>query len=233
MRVLLTEDDALLGKALRIGLEQLDCQVDWVRQAEEALGYLRLYSYDALLLDLGLPDMDGLQLLRQVRQQRCDVPVLILTARDQIKDRIAGLDTGADDFMVKPVDMDEMLARLRAITRRRAGRSVEWVQHEQLSIDLSAQKVTLCGKPVSLTGRELSILKILLDRRGQVTSRQQIEDGLYSWQDEIGSNAIEVHIHHLRRKLGKQLIRTIHHQGYTIDPPATAQERECAPIQTH
>jgi two-component system response regulator QseB len=220
MRILLVEDDALLGKAVRIGLEQLDYQVDWIQRGEEALSYLRLYSYDALLLDLGLPDLDGLEVLRLIRQQRRDVPVLILTARDQIRNRIEGLDLGADDFMVKPVDLDEMAARLRAITRRRAGRSAELLEHGQLCIDLSAQKVTLNGSPVSLTGRELSILRILLDRRGQVISRQQIEDGLYSWQDEIGSNTIEVHIHHLRRKLGKQLIRTVHHQGYTIDPPA-------------
>lgn len=220
MRILLVEDDALLGKAVRIGLEQLDYQVDWIQRGEEALSYLRLYSYDALLLDLGLPDLDGLEVLRLIRQQRRDVPVLILTARDQIRNRIEGLDLGADDFMVKPVDLDEMAARLRAITRRRAGRSAELLEHGQLCIDLIAQKVTLNGSPVSLTGRELSILRILLDRRGQVISRQQIEDGLYSWQDEIGSNTIEVHIHHLRRKLGKQLIRTVHHQGYTIDPPA-------------
>ena len=220
MRILLVEDDALLGKAVRIGLEQLDYQVDWIQRGEEALSYLRLYSYDALLLDLGLPDLDGLEVLRLIRQQRRDVPVLILTARDQIRNRIEGLDLGADDFMVKPVDLDEMAARLRAITRRRAGRSAELLEHGQLCIDLSAQNVTLNGSPVSLTGRELSILRILLDRRGQVISRQQIEDGLYSWQDEIGSNTIEVHIHHLRRKLGKQLIRTVHHQGYTIDPPA-------------
>lgn len=216
MRILLVEDDALLGKAVRIGLEQLDYQVDWIQRGEEALSYLRLYSYDALLLDLGLPDLDGLEVLRLIRQQRRDVPVLILTARDQIRNRIEGLDLGADDFMVKPVDLDEMAARLRAITRRRAGRSAELLEHGQLCIDLIAQKVTLNGSPVSLTGRELSILRILLDRRGQVISRQQIEDGLYSWQDEIGSNTIEVHIHHLRRKLGADLIETVRGVGFRL-----------------
>lgn len=225
MRILLIEDDLLLGKALRIGLEQIDYQVDWVRQAAEVPGWLRQYHYDAVVLDLGLPDQDGNALLQPIRRWQADIPILIVTARDQIADRVRGLDLGADDFMVKPVDLDELAARLRAVIRRRAGRSLETIEHGALRLDLLSEQVTFKGMPVSLTGRELNLLKLLLDHRGQIISRQRIEDSLYGSEAEIGSNAIEVHIHHLRRKLDRHLIRTIPNRGYIIDavlPEASA-----------
>lgn len=217
MRILLVEDDLLLGKALRIGLEQMDYQVDWVMRADEVAGWLRQYRFDAVVMDLGLPDQDGNELLKSIRRMQTDIPVLIVTARDQITDRVQGLDLGADDFMVKPIDLDELAARLRAVIRRRVGRSAEVIEHGDLHVNLSSQHVTLAGKPVSLTSRELSILRLLLDHRGKIMSRQLLENGLYSSGQDIGSNTIEVYIHHLRRKLGKSLIRTVTNLGYTID----------------
>ncbi|HEU4775616.1 MAG TPA: winged helix-turn-helix domain-containing protein, partial [Telluria sp.] len=170
------------------------------------------------LLDLGLPQMDGMQVLRSLRGNGYAGAILIVTARDQVPDRIAGLDSGADDFIIKPFDLDELAARIRAASRRVAGRTHELLTHGALEIDTAARQVRNGGQPVPLTNKEYGILLMLVENRGRVLSREQLEETLYSWGEEVESNAIQVHIHHLRRKLGKELIRTVHAVGYTIDP---------------
>lgn len=218
MRILLVEDDPQLGRATQIGLDQSNYAVDWVQSAESALTAARLHHYDCVLLDLGLPHMDGMQALRTLRGNGYAGAILIVTARDQVPDRIAGLDDGADDFIIKPFDLDELAARIRAASRRAAGRTRELLTHGTLEIDTAARQVRNGGQPVPLTNKEYGILLMLVENRGRVLSREQLEETLYSWGEEVESNAIQVHIHHLRRKLGKELIRTVHAVGYTIDP---------------
>jgi two-component system response regulator QseB len=216
MRVLLVEDDVLLGKAVRTGLEQQGHAVDWVRDGVEAEVAALAGDYGAVLLDLGLPRQDGMRVLANLRDKGFAQPVLILTARAQIPDRVVGLDAGADDFIIKPVDLDELGARLRAAERRFNGRAQPMIVHGELALDPAARTVVHDGKNVSLTAREYALLMHLLTHRGRVQTRHQLEEALYRWDDEVESNAVEVHIHHLRRKFGKHLIQTVHGQGYLI-----------------
>jgi two-component system OmpR family response regulator/two-component system response regulator QseB len=217
MRVLLVEDDAQLGKAVKIGLEQQGYAVDWLRDGNSAETAAQVNEYAAVLLDLGLPGQDGMTLLQKMRQRRFTGPVLIITARDEIPDRIMGLDAGADDFIVKPFDLGELGARLRAATRRAAGRTQSAITHGDIRVDPAARMVTVAGKPVALTAREFALLLWLLEQRGRVQTRAQLQEALYNWATDIESNTVEVHVHHLRRKLGKDVIRTVHGLGYMID----------------
>ncbi|MBC3831804.1 response regulator [Undibacterium amnicola] len=217
MRILLVEDDPQLGRATQLGLDQSGYAVDWVQSAEDAEISIKLHHYQCLLLDLGLPRQDGMSLLKKLRASGFDESILILTARDQVPDRIMGLDSGADDFIVKPYDLDELAARIRSVRRRLAGRSREVLSHRGVEIDTAARQVKLHGDSISLTTREFNILQILFEQIGQIISKDQLEQALYSWGDEIESNTIQVHIHHLRKKLGKELIRTLHAVGYVID----------------
>lgn len=220
MRLLLVEDDEHLGRALRTGLSQQGHSVDWVQDGVAAEFAARDGQHDALLLDIGLPRQDGLQLLTKLRRTGFDAPVILLTARDEIQDRVQGLDSGADDFIVKPFDLSELGARLRAVQRRTLGRAEPRLRHGDLEVDPAARQVTWRGEAVELTAREFALLQHLLECRGRVRSRAQLQESLYSWDGHVESNAIEVHVHNLRRKLGRELIRTVHGQGYVIDPPA-------------
>jgi len=217
MRILLVEDDRMLGDGVRAGLGATGFTVDWVRDGEAALAALAGEGFAAVLLDLGLPRRDGLSVLASLRSAGNAVPVMILTARDQISDKVRGLDLGADDYMVKPFDLDELAARLRALVRRSSGRADACLRHGELVIDPAARTVTLRGEVVSLTGREFDLLSVLLDAAGRVLTRRVLEEQLYTWGEAVESNALEVHIHHLRRKLGSELIRTVRGVGYLID----------------
>lgn len=217
MRILLIEDDPQLGRATQLGLDQAGYAVDWVQSAEAAETSIKMHHYQCLLLDLGLPRQDGMSLLRKCRAAGFEEPILILTARDQVPDRVMGLDSGADDFIVKPYDLDELAARIRSVRRRLAGRTREILSHKGIELDTAARQVRLHGELISLTAREFNILQILFEHLGQIMTRDQLEQALYSWGDEIESNTIQVHIHHLRKKLGKELIRTMHAVGYVID----------------
>ncbi len=217
MRILLVEDDALVAKATRIGLEQAGFVVDHVTLCRQVASFLASYQYNVMLLDLGLPDGSGLELLQQLRHQKNQLPVIILTARDQVQDRIIGLQAGADDFVTKPYDLYEVLARIDAVSRRLLGRADQMLYHGTLTLNLTTQILIQDGQAVSLTAREFQLLHFLLDRRGQVLTRQHIESALYTDHDDVSSNSVEVHVHHLRKKLGKALIRTVHAIGYTID----------------
>jgi DNA-binding response OmpR family regulator len=217
MRVLLVEDDALLGDGLRAGLVQDGYSVDWLRDGTSAEAALRSGSYDLAVLDINLPGRNGLQLLKGLRNSGSTLPVLLLTARDTVADRVAGLDSGADDYLIKPFDLDELLARLRALLRRRGGRASPELRHGDLVVDPAAHTVTLAGSPVEISPREFAVLQLLLENRGKVLSRSRLEEGLYSWQSEVESNAVEVYVHHLRKKLGQGLIRTVRGVGYVID----------------
>ena len=220
MRILLAEDDTLLGDGLRAGLRQAGFQVDWVRDGLAAERELRAQAYAAAVLDLGLPGMDGMDVLASVRRAGVTLPVLVLTARDAVPDRIRGLDTGADDYVVKPVDLDELAARLRALVRRAAGQPQELLQAGGLQLDPAARTVQRDGEPVLLSTREFDLLQALMLNAGRVLSREQLEQHLYSWGREVESNAVEVHIHHLRKKLGADCIQTVRGVGYMLPRPA-------------
>ncbi|HJV54485.1 MAG TPA: response regulator [Methylomirabilota bacterium] len=215
MRVLLVEDDALLGDGLRAGLGQAGFAVDWVRTGSDAVHALDAEPVAAVVLDLGLPDLSGFEVLRRLRARGNKVPVLILTARDAVGDRVKGLDGGADDYVVKPVDLAELAARLRALIRRASGEAAPALRRGELELDAAAHRVVFRGQPVELSAREFALLHELM-RSGRVLSREQLEERLYSWGHEIESNAIEVHVHHLRRKLAPGVIRTIRGVGYMI-----------------
>lgn len=216
MRILLVEDDPELGDGLCIGLGQQGFVVDWVQDGLAAISALTGETFDCVVLDLNLPKRSGMQVLREARQQGWAVPMLILTARDALGDKVAGLDAGADDYLVKPIDLDELAARIRALIRRSAGRAAPLLQHGALQLDPAARQVTLAGAALELSGREYSLLYVLLENAGRVLTRTQLEQALYGWQDELGSNALEVHIHHLRKKLGTNFIQTLRGVGYTI-----------------
>jgi DNA-binding response OmpR family regulator len=221
MRLLLVEDDRMLGTALKRGLQQDGHVVDWALNASEAhVSWLtpaaEAMPYHAVLLDLGLPDRSGLDLLRSARARGLSTLVVILTARDRIADRVAGLDAGADEYMVKPIDLDELAARLRALERRAAGRSEPQIVVGELAIDPSSRSVTRAGMPVELTPREFSVLMALAKRPGAVVSRAQLEESLYGWDDALASNTVEVFVHHLRRKLGNGAIETQRGAGYRL-----------------
>jgi two-component system OmpR family response regulator/two-component system response regulator QseB len=222
MRILLAEDDPLLGDGLRAGLRQLGFQVDWVRDGEAAEREMRAQAYAAAVLDLGLPRKDGMAVLASIRAARVTTPVLVLTARDTVPDRIRGLDSGADDYVVKPVDLNELAARLRALVRRAHGKPQENLNAQDIELDPAARSVTQAGSAVTLSTREFDLLHALMLAAGRVLSREQLEQQLYSWGQEVESNAIEVHIHNLRRKLGPGLIHTVRGVGYMLvrDIPA-------------
>ena len=216
MRILLAEDDTLLGDGLRAGLRQLGFQVDWVRDGEAAERELRAEPYAAAVLDLGLPRLDGLEVLTRVRRAGVTLPVLVLTARDAVASRIRGLDLGADDYVVKPVDLQELAARLRALVRRAHGQPQERLRAFDVELDPAARGVTMGGEPVALSPREFDLLHALMLAAGRVLTREQLEQQLYSWGQEVESNAVEVHIHHLRRKLRPALIHTVRGVGYSV-----------------
>jgi DNA-binding response OmpR family regulator len=220
MRLLLVEDDAMLGSALRAGLRQDGHAVDWVRTADEAdsawLAASGASPFDAVVLDLGLPDGSGLGLLGRARARGMTTPVIIATARDRVADRIAGLDAGGDDYMVKPIDLDELNARLRALERRVGGRAAPQITLGDVSIEPSSRRVTKAGAPVDLTARETAVLLALARRPGSTLSRAQLVEALYGWDESIESNAIDVYLHHLRRKLGAELIETQRGLGWRL-----------------
>ncbi len=220
MRLLLVEDDPLLGDGLQAGLRQCGYTVDWLHDAASAEAALLSEHYEAMVLDLGLPDRSGMSVLTQLRQRGSDLPVLILTARDAIEDRVRGLDGGADDYMLKPFDLDELAARLRALLRRHGGRAENIIRHGELALDPAGHTVSLGDRNIELPPREYAVLQLLLENTGRVLSRSRLEESLYSWDSEVESNAIEVYIHHLRKKLGSTLIRTVRGVGYVIDAEA-------------
>jgi two-component system OmpR family response regulator/two-component system response regulator QseB len=222
MRILLAEDDLLLGDGLRAGLRQQGFVVDWVRDGQAAERELRAEPYAAAVLDLGLPLKDGLDVLAAVRAAGQHLPVLVLTARDAVPDRIRGLNLGADDYVLKPVDLGELAARLRALVRRASGQAQELLQAQGVSLDPAARRAMRQGEPVALSTREFDLLHLLMLSAGRVLTRDQLEQQLYSWGQEVDSNAIEVHIHHIRRKLGSGLIQTVRGVGYLLPRDSTA-----------
>ncbi|MGX1588395.1 response regulator [Brevundimonas diminuta] len=216
MRLLTVEDDPVLADGLRVGLGACGWTVEPVASVEEALAALESSTFDAVVLDLGLPDGDGLEILRFVRRRDMDVGVVILSARDDSRDRITGLDAGADDYVGKPFDLDELAARLRAVRRRLLGRSQPALSHEGVTLDPKSRLAWRGEGDLHLSRREFAILEALMERPSQVLSRSQLEERLYGWQEDIGSNAVEVHIHHLRAKLGADFIRTVRGLGYKL-----------------
>jgi len=216
MRLLLVEDDSMIGTAAQEGLRREGHTVDWVRTGREAEAAVAGGDHDLVLLDLGLPGRDGLAILKAWRARGVGVPVVIVTARDAVADRIAGLDAGADDYLVKPFDLDELSARVRAVLRRRSGRSDAVIRIRGLEIDTASKRVRWKGEDVALSAREYALLEALADRPGAYLTRAQLEERLYGWDEEIASNAVEVHIHALRRKLDPELIRNVRGLGYTL-----------------
>lgn len=222
MRILLAEDDELLGAGLKAGLAQQGFHVDWVRDGVAAERELATGAYQAAVLDLGLPRQDGLDSLKAVRARRVSTPVLVLTARDAVPSRIEGLDAGADDYLVKPVDLLELAARLRALVRRAHGQVQTRLSAGGVELDPAAHQVWLDGQPVELSGREYDLLHVLLLNAGRVLTRDQLEQHLYPWGSEVASNAVEVHVYHLRRKLRPELIQTVRGVGYLLQREARA-----------
>ena len=217
MRLLLVEDDPMIGAGVQSGLRQEGHTVDWVRDGKAAELALASGVHEMLLLDLGLPHKSGLELLSGLRRQGLDLPVLVITARDSVADRVKGLDAGADDYLVKPFDLDELKARLRALLRRSAGRAELRIEHAGVSLDPSSQQVSYQGKPVPMTPKEYLLLHELLSQPGKVLTRERLAQLLYGWDEEAESNTLEVHIHHLRKKLFSSLIRTVRGVGYLVE----------------
>lgn len=223
MKLLLAEDDPMIGASMEQGLRAAGYAVDWARDGKAAELALHSCDYGLLLLDLGLPRQDGLALLKKLRQEDDTTPVLIVTARDAVADRVTGLNLGADDYLSKPFDLDELVARVRALIRRRAGRSRLDLVLGALRLDPLRREVTLDGRPVNLSPREFALLEALLDRPGAVLSKDRLEELLYGWDEELSSNAVEVHLHYLRRKIGHAWIRNVRGVGYKIvEPPPPA-----------
>jgi two-component system OmpR family response regulator len=216
MRLLLVEDDLMIGESVLDLLRAEQYAVDWVKDGEMAETALRSQTYDLMLLDLGLPKKDGIDVLRDMRARKDRTPVLIATARDSVPHRVAGLDAGADDYVLKPYDLDELLARIRSLLRRAAGRAEPVYEHLGVAINPATREATLHGEPVVLSAREWAVLEPLLSRPGMVLSRAQLEEKLYGWKDEISSNAVEVYIHGLRKKLGSDLIQNVRGVGYMV-----------------
>jgi len=216
MRILLVEDDALLGDGLRAGLMLDGYGVDWARDGEAARLAWLAEDYDACVLDLGLPRRDGLTVLKEMRARGKRTPVLILTARDTTADKVAGLDAGADDYLLKPFELEELQARLRALLRRASGAAAPLLRHGALALDPAARRVTLSDAPLNLSAREYALLHDLITHQGHIRSRQELEGGLYAWGEEVESNTVEVYIHHLRKKIGADMIRTVRGLGYVL-----------------
>ena len=221
MRILLVEDDEMVGESLRAALRQQGFAADWVRDGRAADAALTSERFDAVLLDLGLPQRGGLEVLRALRGRGDATPVIVLTARDALADKVGGLDAGADDYLVKPFELDELLARLRAAVRRAAGRAGPVLEVAGLQLDPATREVSRDGRPVLLSAREFALLQALLERPGAILSRAQLEDRLYGWGEEVESNAVTVYVHQLRRKLGDELIHTVHGLGYYAGPAKT------------
>jgi DNA-binding response OmpR family regulator len=222
MRVLLVEDDVMIGESLREALRAQGFAADWVRDGRAADAALSTERFDAVLLDLGLPQRSGLDVLKVLRARGDATPVIVVTARDALADKVAGLDAGADDYLVKPFELDELLARLRAVGRRRAGHASPVLQVADLQLDPATREVTRGGRAVVLSAREFSLLHALMERPGAILSRAQLEDRLYGWGEELESNAISVYMHQLRKKLGDDLLHTVRGVGYYAGPAKNA-----------
>ena len=217
MRILLVEDDELLGDGLRTGLVQYGYTTDWLKDGLSADQALKTENFDIVVLDLGLPKMPGITVLQNLRSRGQTMPVLILTARESINDRVKGLDSGADDYLTKPFDLDELCARLRALQRRFSSRAEPLLVHDNITLDPAAHTVTLNGEPMNVSRREFALLQKLLENAGRVLSREHLTQSLYGWGEDVDSNALEVHIHNLRKKFGQPFIHTIRGIGYMID----------------
>lgn len=220
MRLLLVEDDAMVGESLRKALRQDGFTVDWVRDGRTAELAAAEEGYDLMLLDLGLPKKDGLEVLTALRKSGNRLPIMVLTARDAVCDRVKGLDAGADDYMIKPFDFGELLARIRALLRRQAGRVDTVIRVGDLVLNPVSREVSLKGQPIVLSGREFSLLAAFLDRPGAVLSLTQLSEKIYGWDDDVGSNTVEVYIHSLRKKLGADFIKNVRGVGYMVPRPA-------------
>ena len=218
MRLLLVEDDTMIGEAIRSGLKREGFAVDWVHDGESASQVLRSEEFDLLLLDLGLPRKSGLEVLTALRARGLEIPVLIITARDAVSDRVQGLDAGADDYLVKPFDLDELAARIRALLRRKSGRTAPAIEHLGVTLNPATHAVTREGREITLSPKEFALLQLLMERPGTILSRARLEERLYGWGEEVESNAIEVHIHGLRRKLGADYILNVRGVGYRVRP---------------
>lgn len=216
MQLLLVEDDPALARGLQRALQNEGFAVNHVNDGQHALRVVKSETPDIVILDLGLPDMDGLQVLKQIRRQRAVLPVLLLTARDTMEDKVAGLDTGADDYLAKPFDMPELLARLRVLERRLGTAHANDIVIGDVSLSTSAHHVTFKGQDLELSKREYMLLKALMENAGKVQTRSSLESKLYSWDDSIASNALEVHVHNLRKKIGSDFIKTVRGVGYTV-----------------
>lgn len=216
MKVLLAEDDAMLGRSMERGLRMAGFSLDWARDGLQTQAALREQAYDVLLLDIALPGLDGLQLLQWLRAEDLPVPVLVVSARDAVSDRVAGLNLGADDYLTKPFDLDELVARVHALARRRSGRAQPEMQFGRLTMRPLRREALLDNQPVTLAAREYDVLLALMEHPGTVLSREQLESRLYGWQEEVASNAVEVHVHHLRRKLGSAWIKNVRGVGYKL-----------------
>jgi len=217
IRLLLVEDDQMIGEEIKEGLNHRGFTLDWVKTRSSGEEALKIDNFDLLVLDLGLPDGSGLDLLRSLRNQDNGIPVIILTAWDAVSDRISGLDAGSDDYMVKPFELEELAARIRALLRRSAGRISPLMEYGKISVDLSAMEVTLNGQKVHLSRNEYSLLITFLENPGKIFSRMELEKILYGWEQEVESNTIQVFVHNLRKKLGKSIIRNIHGLGYVLE----------------
>ena len=224
MRILLIEDDLSLGSSLQSWLELDGYAVDWLQRGDQAAAALAVHDYQCVLLDRGLPGLDGDAVLQSLRARGAgtagtvQLPVILITARDTLADRVQGLDLGADDYLVKPFDLEELSARVRAAMRRGAPQQAPELRHGDVALDPAAKRVTLAGAPVTLTAREFAVLQALMRRPSHILSRAQLEEALYGWGEEVESNAIEVHIYNLRRKLGSRFISTVRNQGYGLAP---------------
>ncbi|MFP1929199.1 quorum sensing response regulator transcription factor QseB [Lonsdalea quercina] len=216
MRILLIEDDRLIGDGIKAGLTKLGFSVDWFLQGEQGMQALHAAPYDAVVLDLSLPEIDGLVILRRWRQAGETIPVLILTARDALENRVQGLQDGADDYLCKPFALTEVAARLQALIRRRHGELRSKLVYDNVTLEPGTRTVTVDDRPVELKSRELALLELFMMNAGRILTRAQLEEKLYGWDDDVSSNAVEVHIHHLRKKLGSHVIRTVHGVGYRL-----------------
>jgi len=219
MQILLVEDDHALASALQEALRQQDYAINVVATGEAAIYVIKTDPPDLVILDLGLPDIDGIEVLKRVRQKHYDLPILLLTARAQVEDKISGLDSGADDYLAKPFEMEELFARLRVLARRLNTSKTSEIHIGEVSLDINLKTVSLCGTELELSRKEYMLLKSLMENAGRVQTRHTLESRLYSWGEEVASNALEVHIHHLRKKLGPDFIKTIRGVGYKVQQP--------------
>ncbi len=216
MRLLLVEDDPMIGRAVQQGLAHAGFAVDWLTDGSQADAAIRDGTHDVVVLDLGLPGLDGREVLRRARSRRQEVPILIVTARDAVAERVAGLEAGADDYLVKPFDLQELVARVHVLLRRRRGVATTTLRAGDIELDPVERRVTVGGEPVALTAKEFALLEALMQRPGAVLSRSRLEQAVYTWDAEVSSNAVEVHLHHLRRKLGGERIRNVRGVGYRV-----------------